>query len=129
MKLLIVGVLAAALSAGASGLDGKWNVDLAMAARNKKDAPKAAQVSFNLKSEDSKLTGSVLAAKGKKGRPMTIQNGAISGDHFTFSTVQSTKKGDTTWLWEGSVMGDQIKGTRSREGAKRSIAFTAKRQG
>jgi hypothetical protein len=60
---------------------------------------------------------------------MTIQNGKIDGDRISFTTVQKGKNGDQTYIWDGTIQGDQINGERKREGGKRGQAFIAKRQG
>ena len=89
---------------------------------------KTATVTLELKSQGSQLTGSVIASKGKRARPTAIQDGKIDVERFTFLTVQHAKKGDVKFTWQGTLNGEQISGTRSRDGAKWGVPFTAKRQ-
>ena len=45
-----------------------------------------------------------------------------------FVTINKTKKGEQKVIWTATLDGDQLRGTRTRKGAKRSVPFTAKRQ-
>lgn len=133
MKSIAFALFIFAASAAASNLDGKWVAEITPAA-NKAPAGKKANTAkgvFNLdlKAQDTALTGSVMASKGKHARPSDIQAGKIEGDHFTFTTVEHRKKADVRLTWQGTLNGEQISGTRSREGAKHGVPFTAKRQG
>jgi hypothetical protein len=130
MKFAAIALLILAGSAAAANLDGKWTADVAPAGKKAATAkkPQNSQLMLDLKSDGSQLTGSVFAGRGKKARPMAIQNGKIEGDRFTFTTVQHGKKGDTTFNWQGTLTGEQINGTRSRDRARRGVSFTAKRQ-
>ena len=127
MKLVAFALLAMAWSATAAGLDGKWSAEV-KAGGKKNATAKVAALTLDLKSDGSHLTGSVISTKGKKARPLTIQEGSIDGDRFTFLTVQHAKKGDVKFTWQGTLNGEQITGTRSRDGVKRGAAFSAKRQ-
>ena len=126
MKLVTLAVLAIAWSGAAAGLDGKWSAEVKAGAKKNASA-KTAALTLDLKSEGSHLTGSVISTKGKKARPLLIQEGTIDGDRFTFQTLQHAKKGDVKFTWQGTLGGEQITGTRSREGAKKGVPFTAKR--
>jgi hypothetical protein len=128
MKLATIFLLAIAFSASAANLDGKWTAEVTPGSK-KASVSRSAAVTFDLKSQDSQLTGSVIASKGKHPRPMTILDGKIEGDHFTFTTVQAAKKGDIKYTWQGTLNGDRLSGTRSRDGAKKGVPFTARRQG
>jgi hypothetical protein len=121
-------MLVIAWSATAANLDGKWAAEVTPGGKKGITANKTA-VTLDLKSQGSQLTGSVIASKGKRARPMAIQDGRIDGDRFTFTTVQRAKKGDVKFTWQGTLNGAQISGTRSRDAAKRGVPFTAKRQG
>jgi hypothetical protein len=128
MKFVAIALLALVGSAAAANLDGKWTVEVVAPVAKKAPAKKAAAgvITLDLKSAGAALSGSVTP-RGKKAMPMSIQDGKIDGDHFTFSTVQHGKKGDVKFNWQGTVSGEQITGTRSRDGAKRGAPFTAKR--
>jgi hypothetical protein len=122
LVLLLVGCAAAA------GLDGRWTAEVHPAGK-KAAAVQTASFRLDLKTDGGQLTGSVVSAHGRKALPMAIVNGRLDGDRFTFTTVQHGKKGDVTFNWQGTVTGDQISGTRNRNGAKHGAGFTAKRQG
>jgi hypothetical protein len=131
MKLLAMALLTLACSGWAANLDGKWTAELSPAAGKKAAAKKNTATPpvfmLDLKTQGGQLTGSVSAARAKRAREVDIQNGKVDGDHFTFTTLQHGKNGDAKFLWEGTLAGEQIKGTRTREGAKRGAKFAAKR--
>lgn len=108
-----------------AGADGRWNAEFKIT--SKKKGTETRTVSMDLRAAQGTLTGTVTAA-GKKARPLAIQNGKIDGDHISFTTVQQGKNGDQTYMWEGTLQGDQMSGERKRDGAKRGQAFVAKRQ-
>ena len=111
--------------AAAAGIDGKWTSEIKAGGKKAANQP-AAPVTFDLKSDGGALQGSVIT-KGRRERSTTIQDGKLEGDTFSFMTVQKGKKGDVKTLWKGTLDGEQLKGTRTREGARRSADFTAKR--
>ncbi len=124
MRLMIT-LLACALASSAAGVDDRWNATATV--RSKKVADKQVAFTLDLKTVDGKLTGSVSIAGVKKPRLQPIEDGKIDGDRVTFSTHRKTKKGEATILWVAAVNGDQLTGTRTREGAKKGLDFTAKR--
>lgn len=133
MKWIAFALLVCAGAASASNLDGKWVAEITPAVKKapagKKGGGAKGVLNLDFKAQDSQLTGSVMASHGKHGRPSDIQDGKIEGDHFTFTTVEHRKKTDVKLTWQGTVNGEQISGTRSRDGSKRGVPFTAKRQG
>jgi len=89
-------------------------------------------VSFtlNLKSaDDGQITGTVVTAGRKRSQTAQIQSGKLDGNHFTFVTVQtSKKKGEQKLEWRGTLDNDTLQGTRSPEvGKRRGQSFTGKR--
>jgi hypothetical protein len=119
--------LLTACLAAAAAIDGTWLADV------KGRAPKKAgggevitHVQMNLKADGMIPTGTVSGA-GKRGAAMKIVDGKIDGNSFSFTTVQTTKKGETRLVWQGTVSGDTMSGTRTRNGAKHGQSFTAKR--
>jgi hypothetical protein len=123
---LAVAFLTCVLAASAAGIDGQWNAELT--ARGKKAAPAAAKgFTLALKSQDGQVTGSVMVAGKKKSRPLPIQNAKLNGNRLTFTTVQTSKKDTATFSWQVTVDGDQMTGTRTREGAKRGVPFKARK--
>jgi hypothetical protein len=133
MKRLILAVILSAAVAAAAGIDGQWTSEIA--ARTPKKGAKAGapgkpiELRFDLKSEGGQLTGTVRGGAGKRTAAMTIQDGKMDGDNFSFTTVQKTKNGENKWQWRGTVKGDELTGTRTRDGARRGQSFTAKRAG
>lgn len=125
LSLMIAGIALLASAAFGAGVDGKWTAEMKMGGRRNADA-KTQSVTLDLKANGGKLEGSV--ATGRKGASVTIQDGKIEGNKFSFTTVvASKKKGDQKIRWEGTLEGDTLKGTRAVEGAKRAQDFTAKR--
>jgi len=107
--------------AASTGLDGKWSVEFQ--SRGKK-AKKTTSATLILTSDGKQVNGTVSA--GKKALP--VQDGKMDGSHFSFVTVRQGKKGASRLLWTGSLDGDQIRGTRAKEGGKRGASFAGKRQ-
>jgi hypothetical protein len=120
-----IAFLACALAAHAAGIDGRWTAQTTIS--GKKAAGKQLTYTLDLKTQNGTLTGTVSASNGKKSRPQVIENGKVDGDRFSFSTHAKTKKSDTTFLWTLAVNGDQLTGTRMREGAKKGQSLTARR--
>jgi hypothetical protein len=97
-------------------------------ARGKKAATAPAKsFTLALKSQDGQVTGAITVPGKKKSVPMNIQNAKLNGNRLTFTTVQTTKKDTQTFSWQVTLDGDQMSGTRMREGAKRGVSFKAKR--
>ncbi|MBL8210699.1 MAG: hypothetical protein JNK87_08305 [Bryobacterales bacterium] len=121
---MALGLLAANLFAAA--IDGKWKGEAKI--ESKKKEATTVGLTFDLKADGDKLTGSVLNSAGKRGRTLDVTEGKLDGNSFTFVTVQkSRKKGDVRVTWTGTVEGDELKGSYNA-GRKRSTEFTAKRQ-
>lgn len=127
MKLAFA-LLTCVLAASAAGIDGQWNAE--MTARGKKaTAAQAKSFALSLKSQDGQVTGSVMVPGKKKSRPMNIQNAKLDGNRLTFTTVQAGKKDSVTFSWQVTVDGDQMTGTRTRDGAKKGVGFRARKSG
>lgn len=124
--LSIVALLCAAtLVVSAASIDGKWIVKLER--RSAKGQSETVEFTFDLKAQGNQITGTVSGGPGRRPVSMTIENGKIEGDRFSFTTVQRGRKGDQKFLWEGTISGDELRGTRTPEGARRGAPFTAKR--
>ena len=120
---------ALALVAWTAPIDGKWVAKMEMRGGKKQGgAATTLELTLNLKSEGGKLTGTVSGGAGRRAPTQTIENGKIEGGRFSFTTVQKGKQGETKFTWRGTVKGDQLTGTRGKEGARRGQPFTAKRQ-
>jgi len=126
MKWITVGVFCLfSLVAAAAPIDGAWAGE--MKSGGKKGGGQVSPMTLNLKSDGQQLTGTVSMARGKKGRstPVTIQDGRIDGNSFSFTTVHTTKKGEQRQTWRGTIDGDKLTGSTGR--GKRGTPFTAKR--
>src|SRR5882672_1482511 len=119
-RVCIAALLCLTPLAYAAGIEGKWSAEFRASGKKVKAAAPAA---LNLSSDGKQITGSVGSGK----RAMTIQDGKLDGSSFSFVTVRKGKKGEARMLWTGTLDGDTIRGTRSREGGKRGASFVAKR--
>ncbi len=115
-------VCLASLTVFAASIDGKWNSEV-------KFGERTFQRTFNLKSDGSTLTGTMEMSAGGQSRSTDIRNGKIDGNKFSFSLVQRGKQGERTVLYEGTVEGDELKGTMKPEGQDEGRPFTAKKSG
>jgi len=112
----------------AAAIDGTWTAEMKMKANKKSGGQeRIVELKFDLKSDGDKATGTVLSGIGKHAATLKIVDGKLDGNHFSFTTVQTTKKGEQKLTWSGTVEGDKLQGTRSRAGGKRGQSFTAKR--
>lgn len=121
-------LLTAAL-ASAAAIDGNWKATMVVRAGKKAAATqeRVVEMTLNLKADGDKATGKVITVGKKRAATAQIVDGKVTGNSFTFTTVQKTKKGEQRLVWRGKVEGDSLKGTRGREGAKRGQDFIAKR--
>lgn len=129
---MILFVLAAGLASGAAiagAIDGKWIAEITVRGGKKTGSQeRKVEARFNLKRDGDKATGSVTSGAKKRNVTAQIVAGKINGNRFSFTTVQTSKKGEQRLVWEGTMEGETLHGTRSREGAKRGQDFTAKRE-
>ncbi|HOQ46559.1 MAG TPA: hypothetical protein PLA43_15460 [Bryobacteraceae bacterium] len=74
---------------------------------------------FDLKTQGNTLTGTVSMAFGDmEPRSIEIKEGKIDGNKFSFVTVMSTPNGEFKMTYEGTVEGNVLKGTATREGGE-----------
>ena len=106
-----------AMTASAADVSGKWTGQ--MPTRN----GDTREVTFNLKADGDKLTGTMGGPQGD----IEIQDGKVSGDTISFSTHLEFNGNSFVLLFKGTVSGDQIKFTRAREGSDQTQEFTAKK--
>lgn len=106
-----------AMTASAADVSGKWTGQ--MPTRN----GDTREVTFNLKADGDKLTGTMGGPQGD----IEIKDGKVSGDHISFSTHLEFNGNSFVLLFKGTVSGDQIKFTRGREGSDQTQEFTAKK--
>ena len=125
MKLAILWI-ACVLAAHATGVDGRWSAQPTAHAKKTPAKPAPTYV-LDLKTQDGKLTGTVSVDAGKKARSQAIENGRVDGDKITFTTHAKNRKSDATFQWTATLNGDQLRGTRLRDGARKGQSFTARR--
>lgn len=106
-----------AMTALAADVSGKWIGQ--MPTRN----GDTREVTFNLKADGDKLTGTMGGPQGD----IEIKDGKVSGDNISFSTHLEFNGNSFVLLFKGTVSGDQIKFTRGREGSDQTQEFTAKK--
>ena len=128
MKRLVLSALVFAALAAAA-VDGRYSAKMDRTGHNKKNAGATVtrEIVFDLKSDGGTLTGTIGGSNAKRG-PVSIQNGKVDGDKFSFTTVQGSKKGVKKFDWQGSVTGDELHATRTPEGRKHGMEIVATRQ-
>ncbi len=119
MKILatiLVGLFLLAGLAAAASIDGKWVSERKM----ERDGQSfTITQTFDLKAEGNKVTGKITMAFGDmEPRTIDIKDGKIDGNKFTLVTEMSTPNGDFKMTYEGTVEGDTLKGTSTREGGE-----------
>lgn len=120
---LCAGLLLAFLTvAFAAGVDGKWTAEVP--GRNGNQT-----TTITLKAEGEKLTGTISSQMGDA----PISDGTIKGDDLSFNVVREFNGNTIKMVYKGKLSGDEIKFTRSFEGAgpggqqRPPVEFTAKR--
>ena len=132
MRNLFFTILAVAVvfacTAAAADIDGKWVFE-SKAAAGKKGGGDAVTVktTLDLKANGNVLTGKVSMGGRRRDTTADVKDGKIDGNKFSFITVVSGRKGDQKVTWSGTVQGNELRGERAREGAKRGQPFVAKK--
>jgi hypothetical protein len=128
MRVVIAVFVCSLLLAGvamAAAIDGKW-----VSVRKMERDGQAFTITqtFELKADGAKLTGSLTMSFGDmEPRKVDIKDGKIDGGKFSFTVVMSTPNGEFKTVYEGTVAGETLKGTSSREGGQ-SRPFEAQRK-
>jgi hypothetical protein len=87
-------------------IDGKWTVEV--------QGRKGAQTqTLTLKSDGGKLTGSLDTGRGGA---TEITEGKIDGMNVSFKATRAGQKGNVTTSYAGTLTGDDLKLTPTREG-------------
>ncbi len=119
-NLILLGamVITLAMTASAADVNGKWTAQMPGRDGQTRD------VSYNFKADGDKLTGSMSFAQGD----LEIKEGKVSGSDISFKVPVEFGGNAFVLVFKGTVSGDQIKFTRSREGGGgQTQEFTAKR--
>ncbi len=119
------------LAAMTAGIDGEWTSESKAKGKKGGGTERTITSTFDLKQEGVKLVGSASMSAGKRSRTAEIQDGKIEGNRFSFTTVQKGRKGENNErkrFWEGTLAGDELKGTFAARRGGRGTTFTAKRR-
>ena|SRR5579872_5620327 len=115
----------------AAGIDGKWISETQVGSAEGKKYVLTS--TLTLKADGAALTGTIVQVSeaswmsGMNGKSFDIRDGKIDGDKFSFKVVTETKQGEKTAVYEGTVDGDQLKGTTKFRGIGITQPFEAKR--
>jgi len=125
MMRFAIALLTLALGVQAAVPDGQWAVQTVP--RGKKNTARTVAFTLDLRSRDGQVTGSVVMPGARRPRSLSIQNARLNGDTLTFTTHTATRKSDTVFFWTARFDGDQVTGSRVRDGAKGGQPFAGKR--
>ena len=109
--MLILGAAAAC----AASIDGKWVSHTQVGDADGKTYPMT--ITYTFKTNGDSLTGTIVQVsdanwmKGRSGQPFEISDGKVDGDKFSFKLKFETTTGEKTAVYQGTVEGDQLKGT------------------
>jgi hypothetical protein len=126
--LLTIMTLAVALCVFAADVTGKWTGQVQ--GRNGSQ-----DVTFNLKADGSKLTGTVTGGMGGRGggggaaQAHEISDGKIEGSNISFTVKVEFNGQARTTTYTGTLAGDELKMKSTREGRNgaQTSEFTLKR--
>jgi hypothetical protein len=105
-------------SAWAAPVDGKWT------GQTRGRDGQARDVTFTLKASGDQLTGSMT---GPGGNDFPISNGKVDGDKVSFTVKLQFGDNSLVMNYKGTVSGDELHCTVSREGSDQSREMTLKR--
>jgi hypothetical protein len=117
MAAVAIAVAVLAVVVQAADVTGKWTGAVPTRDGGTRDA------TFNLKQDGEKLTGTMTGPQGD----IELKDGAVKGDDVSFNVALSFGGNDVKLIYKGKVAGDEIKFTRTREGADQKQEFTVKR--
>jgi hypothetical protein len=122
---------AAPLTALAAGIDGKWISERQVGDADGKTYSHT--TTLTLKNEGGLLTGTAVQTSAApwmretNGRSIEITDGKMDGDKFSFKLKIENKQGERIAVYEGTLEGDQLKGTTKYRGIGITQPFEAKR--
>lgn len=124
-------ILCAALTLRGANIDGKWISEMQVGDADGKTYTLTS--TFLLKNDGDSLTGTVVQtseapwARDLNGRTFDISDGKIEGEKFSFKVTVETKTGERTAVYEGSLEGDELKGSIKYRGIGITRPFNATR--
>ena len=114
----LAGLIGLAVVASAADASGKW------AAEVSGEGGQKVQITFNLKTEGDRITGSVSMVLNGNSGEFGISDGNVTGNQISFKQVME----EMTILYKGTISGNEIKFTRERaDGQGHKQPFTAKK--
>ena len=111
IRIVCFAIAILTVTAAAADITGKWSGQVP-------SRGEAAAATFTFKIDGDKLTGTMTGPQGE----VALDEGKVSGDKISFTTPG----GNAKILFQGTVAGDEIKMTRTREGGQ-AREFTLKR--
>jgi hypothetical protein len=111
IKIACFVIAATAVIALAADVSGKWSGQVP-------SRGEAMAATFTFKVDGDKLTGTMTGPQGE----VSLQEGKVSGDQISFTTTG----GNAKIQFQGTVTGNEMKMTRTREGGQ-AREFTLKR--
>jgi hypothetical protein len=110
-----VAILAAVVQA--ADVTGKWTGNVPTRDGGTREA------TFTFKQDGEKLAGSMTGPQGD----IELKEGAVKGDDVSFNVEMNFGGNAVKLIYKGKVAGEEIKFTRTREGADQKQEFTVKR--
>lgn len=117
MAAVAIAVAVLAVVVQAADVTGKWTGQVPTRDGGTRES------TFNFKQDGEKLTGTMTGPQGD----IELKDGAVKGDDVSFNVALSFGGNDVKLIYTGKVAGDEIKLTRTREGADQKQEFTIKR--
>jgi hypothetical protein len=113
LLLTTIVLLAVGVAAFAADITGKWVAQVA--GRNGTQ-----EVTFNLKADGSKLTGTVTGGMGGRGgdapQPIEISDGKTDGASVSFAVKMEMNGQARVTTYSGTLAGDELKLKQTRQG-------------
>jgi hypothetical protein len=134
MKTLALTTLifcATSLTALAATIDGTWISEREVGDADGKTYAHTSTIT--LKNEGGVLTGTVVQVSAAPwmaettGRVFNIKDGKVEADKFSFKVTTENKQGERTAVYEGTLVGDRLKGIIKFRGIGQTWPLDAKR--
>src|SRR5882672_9719316 len=115
LALMMLILCATSLTSLAAAIDGTWISEKQVGDADGKTY--AHQSTITLKNTGGVLTGTVVQTSAApwmrelNGRSIEISDGKVDGEKFSFKLKIESKDGERTSVYEGTVDGEQLKGT------------------